>query len=108
AGSEPLPDAGAYHAQQAAEKALKGFLVAHATAFPLTHALERLRRLCENLDPNFARFIDAAQTLSPYATRFRYPGGPLEPPVPEAQEAIKLAGEIVEFVRKRLASGGTL
>ena len=43
-----------------------------------------------------------AQTLDPYATRFRYPGGPLAPPVSEAETALRLAEQIVNFVRARL------
>jgi HEPN domain-containing protein len=105
AGSEPLPDATVYHTQQAGEKSLKGFLVAHDAAYPFTHDLERILDLCENVDPGLSRFRYAAQVLSPYATRFRYPGGPLEPDVAEAEEAIKLAEEIVEFVRERLSAG---
>ena len=41
-GDDPFPDAAAFHSQQAAEKALKGFLAAHEVPFPKTHDLERL------------------------------------------------------------------
>jgi HEPN domain-containing protein len=98
-GSIPLGEATAYHAQQAAEKALKGFLVAHDLAFPFTHALVPLVRMCYEVTPAFAQFLAAAQLLTPYAVRFRYPEGPLEPPIEEAREALRLAGDIVRFVR---------
>src|SRR5262249_5663210 len=101
AGSEPLPDATVYHTQQAGEKSLKGFLVAHDVTYPFTHDLERILDLCETVDPDLARFRYAAQVLSPYASRFRYPGGPLEPPMAEAEEALRLAESIVEYVRER-------
>ena len=45
------PDAqliSAYHAQQGAEKALKGFLVRHGVAFPFTHSISLLRELVEH------------------------------------------------------------
>ena len=37
-----LGDSAAYHAQQAAEKALKGFLTAYGMTFRKTHLLEEL------------------------------------------------------------------
>lgn len=104
-GDDPFPDAAAFHSQQAAEKALKGFLAAHEVPFPKTHDLERLVQWCGNIEAEFAHFADAAQTLSPYVVRFRYPLGPLEPDMAEAEEAIRLAREIVQFVRDRLSPG---
>ncbi len=98
----PLPAIAAYHAQQAAEKALKAFLAAHNTAFRPTHNLEELLQACLALDAGFGRLTTAAQTLAPYATRFRYPGGPTAPPVPEAEQALQLAEDLVGFVRERL------
>ncbi len=61
---------------------------------------------CRSIDGEFLRFFDAAQKLTPYAARFRYPGGPLEPELAEAQQALQLAGEMVEFVRNRLGLAG--
>ncbi len=102
-----FPDAATFFAQQAAEKALKAFLVAYDHPFPKIHDLERLVDWCAGIDAEFVRFAHAARILSPYAVRFRYPGGPLEPPVSEAQEAVRLAGEIVQFVRDRLFPEGS-
>ena len=97
-----MPDRAVYHAQQAVEKALKGFLAAHDHLISRTHNLERLVQECCGIDLAFARFLPSARTLSPYATQFRYPGGPLEPEVPEAEEAIGLAEDIVQSVCQRL------
>ncbi|MBI2941885.1 MAG: HEPN domain-containing protein [Chloroflexi bacterium] len=107
AGPEVFADVAAFSSQQAAEKALKAFLTAHDHPFPKTHDLERLVGWCEHLGAEFAHFADAARVLSPYVVEFRYPGGPLEPAVEDAEQAIQLAGEIVEFVRQRLFPGGT-
>lgn len=104
----PLGEATAYHAQQAAEKALKGFLVAHDLAFPLTHALVPLVRACRDVTPEFAQFLAAAQILTPYAVRFRYPEGPLEPSLDEAEEALGMAEEMVHFVRQQIFGGDVL
>jgi HEPN domain-containing protein len=101
-GEPMLGDQAAFHSQQAAEKALKAFLTAHDHPFAKTHNLERLVRLCQRIDPAFIGFIEAAHTLNPYATQFRYPGGPLEPAPDEAREALRLASEVVECVRQRL------
>jgi HEPN domain-containing protein len=98
-----LPEMTAYHSQQAGEKALKAFLTAHAISFPFTHDLVPLVGLCESVDISFREHMTAAQKLSPYATQFRYPGGPLSPSKEEAEEAVRLAEAIVRLVRSRLS-----
>lgn len=98
----PLPEMSAYHAQQAAEKAMKAFLTAHSVPFAYTHDLVHLQDQREAIEPAFAPYLPAAQTLNPYATLFRYPGGPLAPPMTEAHQALQLADGIVRFVRRGL------
>lgn len=92
----------AFHAQQAGEKALKGFLAAHQVDFRPTHNLQQLYLPCADLEPGFRSFAAVAQTLTPYATRFRYPGGPLHPSQAEAEQARRDAAALLEFVRHRL------
>lgn len=99
-GEPVLGDQAVFHAQQAAEKALKAFLAAHDQPFPKTHSLDRLVGLCQHVNPAFAGFMDTAHTLNPYVIQFRYPGGPLEPELAEAREALRLASEVVEFVHQ--------
>ena len=82
-----LGGAVAFHAQQAAEKALKGFLTAYGIAFPKTHELEGLVVRCTAIEPEFQKFMVAASILTPYATEFRYPGGRLEPAETETRAA---------------------
>jgi HEPN domain-containing protein len=101
-GPEVYPDATAFFAQQAAEKALKAFLAAHEHPFPKTHDLERLVQWCGNIDEEFQSLLPAAIVLSPYVVEFRYPSGPLEPSMADAEEAVRLAGEVVRFVQARL------
>jgi HEPN domain-containing protein len=96
-GSPILPDQAVYHAQQAAEKALKGFLAANNRPLQRTHNLEWLVARCQDIEARFGDFRTSARTLGPYATLFRYPGGPLEPSLQEAKQAIRLAREIVDF-----------
>ena len=104
-GAIVLSEMAAYHAQQAMEKALKAFLTAHNQPFPKTHDLERLVHWCENVLPAFSQFVAPAQTLNPYASQFRYPGGPLEPSRKEAEEALRMAGDVVRFVQQAIFGG---
>lgn len=101
-----LLEVAAFHAQQAVEKAFKAFLAAHNHPLPRTHDLEDLVARCQISEPAFSPFLPAARRLNPYVIRFRYPSGPLEPDLAEAQEAVRLADEIVQFVRERLVAGG--
>lgn len=85
-------------------------LAANGQTFPKTHDLVPLLARCESIDQGLSRFLNAARVLTPYAVRFRYPGGPFEPDVAEAQQAIRLASlasEVVKFVRQRLPVSGT-
>jgi len=70
--------------------------------FRPTHDLVELRRQCQQFDTGFGQFVNAAQVLTPYATRFRYPGGPLHPSQLEAEQALTFAGDILRYVRQRL------
>ena len=46
----PFTEYAVFHAQQAAEKALKGFLVRNGVPFRKTHSLEELGAQCEAVD----------------------------------------------------------
>ncbi|MDE3090319.1 MAG: HEPN domain-containing protein [Chloroflexota bacterium] len=101
-GKEPdaYLDTAIYHCQQAAEKALKAFLVNHDIEFEKTHHLGTLLDLCTWVEPNFKRMSDAASNLAPYATAFRYPDEFFEEE-PEKEEfnlALEQAGRFVAFV----------
>jgi HEPN domain-containing protein/predicted nucleotidyltransferase len=101
--AEPkLADIAVYHAQQAAENALKAYLAAHDEPFPKIHDLQPLVQRCEEFDPAFSKFISDAQVLTPYATQFSYPGGPVEPDLKEAQAAISIATGITDYVSSQL------
>lgn len=51
----PLTADIAFHAQQAAEKAMKGFLTWHGQLFRKTHNLIELGEVCASLDPALGR-----------------------------------------------------
>ncbi len=80
----PLVAAACFHWQQAAEKALKAFLVAHNDDPPRTHDLVRLLRRCESRGLDAAELIDDCAELSRHAVAGRYPDEP--DPLPEGTD----------------------
>lgn len=91
-----------FHAQQAAEKALKGFLAWHDVPFGKTHDLAALGRLCAQIDEGLAPLGQRAARLTDYAWKYRYPGEPEEPSREEAESALALAREVYDAVLGRL------
>jgi HEPN domain-containing protein len=61
-----------YHAQQAAEKALKAVLVCRGRVIPRTHSIAHLFYLVGQAKPVPRRLLGAT-ALTPYGTFFRYP-----------------------------------
>ncbi len=53
-----------FHAQQAAEKALKAFLAWHDVPFGKTHDLEKLGRHCRALDRTLEAVVNPAVPLT--------------------------------------------
>jgi HEPN domain-containing protein len=93
-------DAAIYHCQQSAEKAVEGFLAFHDHRLERSHGVERLVDLAATSETKFSSYEDAAITLTPYATAYRYPGqsATLDPTREEFNEALGLAGDILTFV----------
>ena len=89
-----------YHCQQAGEKALKSFLVAHGVTFSKTHSLVLLLPLCMSVDTRFQQWMAEAALLSPLAFTFRYPDdfAPLNPTRAQFDEALAAAQRIYDFV----------
>lgn len=102
--AEPATDTAVYHCQQAAEKALKGYLAFRDQPLERTHDLERLLELAAVLDSAFAPLETQAEVLNPYATAFRYPDmlDVQFPSVAEANAAIEHAQAVYDFVRKQM------
>ena len=98
----PLLDTAAYHCQQAAEKAIKSFLLYHDIRFEKTHDVEVLLSQASAIEPSFTACIDAARILTPLAVEFRYPGEFVEPEADEYREAFEAAEKIYLFVLQKL------
>jgi HEPN domain-containing protein len=62
-----------YHCEQAAEKYLKGYLVAHGIFPPKTHELEKLCAMCSEINNQFDEIVTLCSFLTQFATQTRYP-----------------------------------
>jgi HEPN domain-containing protein len=94
-------DGACFHAQQAAEKYLKGFLTFHDRPFPYAHNLADLTELCADIDVSFHSLTPMASELTPYAVRVRYDDS-FWPTVETAKEAHASALAIRDLVLSHL------
>jgi HEPN domain-containing protein len=76
-GREKFYDAALFHCQQAAEKALKGFLAFHDKPIEKTHRVERLLEQAKRIEPKLAKLKNTG-LLSEYAVLSRYPDSSLD------------------------------
>jgi HEPN domain-containing protein len=95
---DPYLDTAIYHCQQAAEKAVKGFLVFHDQEFDKTHNIQLLVTLAAPFEKAFSSWLEAAERLTPYAVAFRYPSEILEPDQSEFDQAVEAAEGLLAFV----------
>ena len=101
----PISREALYHCQQAAEKALKGFLAFHDHPFRRTHDLRELGELCESFDATLRVILEPAYALAEFASRFRYPGAPYEPAIEEATEGLAQAELVCAEIMRRIPGG---
>ncbi len=80
AAAMPSYEAASFHAQQAAEKALKALLVRHQVNFRKTHDLGELLRLAEPVASGISQALGEVEALTPHAVDSRYPtaGAPVD------------------------------
>jgi HEPN domain-containing protein len=100
----------AYHAQQAAEKFIKAYLVACGMSSDergfRTHEIDDLRLLVRRFDEELAEFLAVADGLSEYAVEARYPA--IAPGIDEqvspddARRAVELAQQVEARLREVL------
>jgi len=98
----PILEDVVFHCQQAAEKAIKGFLTYHQEPFGKTHDLRELGKACVRREPALAALLERAMPLTWYAWKFRYPGSPDEPTPEETREALHVARGLVAALLSRL------
>ena len=92
-----LPEQVCFHAQQAAEKALKAVLLHRKIEFPFVHDIEALLEIMRQ--SGFVAPADVAEAgaLTPYAVEARYPGYEEEIMPSQVAEAIGLAERVVTW-----------
>jgi HEPN domain-containing protein len=69
----PQYNAVCFHAQQAAEKAIKGVLVLNNISVPKTHSMDVLCGLTENICPQFNDMFEKMAFLDAFSVASRYP-----------------------------------
>ena len=100
--NDPIYWAIAFHAQQCAEKALKGVLTFHDIRAGKTHNIENLLRLSLPVVDGLEKLKEQAKTLSTYAIDSRYPVPHGDVSSNEAIEAVGTARKIFECVLNSL------
>jgi HEPN domain-containing protein len=101
--SKVIPyDTVCFHAQQAAEKLLKAYLVTRGVPPPFTHdlllLLERILPHCADAET----LRDELVLLMPYAVAARYPDGFFMPTPEDAGEARRAAQDVLEWLQFHL------
>ena len=95
-----------FFAEQAAQKSLKGYLIAQGARFVNIHAIGELLKEAAKNDSKFSTLIPSGQKLDRYYLSSRYPDALPDPAIPaesygedEAQEAVDIAKKIFAEVR---------
>lgn len=68
------PNTVCFLSQQMTEKYLKAYLVFSKNSFPQIHQLDRLVRLCSEIDSDFQKIKREAEYLTTFYVTTRYPG----------------------------------
>jgi len=100
ARKSPNYDAACFHAQQCAEKYLKGLLQEESSPIPKTHDLGKLLDLLLPTHSLWSTMRPLLDSLTLYAAAFRYPGDSADKE--EARTAMKLCRTVRETVRQIL------
>ena len=91
-----------FHAQQAAEKAIKALLVKHQVEPPKTHDIGALLTLTDRLAPGTARTLEAAEALNRHAVDSRYPSPGESIGREEAARDLDLGAQVLHHMRALL------
>ena len=106
AGSE-LPEGAfledlCFHAQQAAEKALKAIHVYHGIRFRYTHDLDELTEDLKQHGIDIPSAIKEATILTTFAWEARYPGVGEPVTMDEYKEAVSMAASVVAWANEEI------
>lgn len=88
--------------QQAAEKYLKGFLVAHGKSYPKIHDLGVVLGKCGEIDSDFLELKENCNFLTKFYVEARYPPDITPADENDAKEAIEGCKKIISQVKESL------
>lgn len=91
-----------FNTQQAVEKAIKAVLMQRAVEFPYVHDITQLLTLLEQAGQAIPPVVRQAERLTRFAVFTRYPG--VAPPIrpEEYTEAMRVAGEVIQWAENLL------
>lgn len=91
-----------FHAQQAAEKAIKALMIRRGIEFPYVHDLSVLLSMLGEAGETIPDEVELASQLTPYAAATRYPGIEARMTGEDHAEAVRLAESVVNWAQRRL------
>lgn len=101
-----------FMAEQAAQIALKAFIIAQRRRFPREHSVQELATMSSKYDKDFENVVEAGKILDRYYIPTRYPDALAPPAIPfksfvrkDALDAIELAEKILDLARRKLGIG---
>lgn len=101
--AERVPwDTVCFHAQQAAEKLLKAYLVYHGRTPTRTHDLVALLARCVEVDTGLAVLEDDCRSLTYYAVGSRYPNDLFDPEEGDARAMLEALRRIKAVIQSLL------
>jgi len=98
--SNPYTDIICFHAQQAAEKYMKAYLIWLDIEFQKTHDIEDLVILASKKDSSILELKDSGAELSSFAVEIRYPEFE-EPSIEDTITTVKIAEKFKNFIYKK-------
>ncbi len=101
--ADPLTDIICFHAQQAAEKYMKAYLIWLDIEFQKTHDIEDLVIIVSKKDPSILKLKDSGAGLSAFAVEARYPEFE-EPSLADTKNAVKVAEKFKKFIKEKTDS----
>ncbi len=91
-----------FHAQQAAEKAIKALLIKHSIKFPYVHDIVELLTVLEKAGHKVPKAVKKAGGLTRFAVFTRYPGIAQAISTEEYEEALTNAKQVIRWVQTQL------
>jgi len=87
-----------FHCQQAAEKAVKAYLVFRDQPFEKIHDIAKLMNQAAGLEPRFQPLFSLGAPLTRFVAQFRYPSVEIAASEAEFEEALQAAQQLFSFV----------